>query len=229
MAGEGEGKRTSLGLEGLSVGGDEDGGHEAERAEALGNDIGLDITVVVLHGDDVAALGLEHVGDHVVDEAVLVPDILGLEFGLVGGVVDLLKDVLELAIVLLQDGVLGGHVERELAGQRHLERGVCETADGLLGVVHGERDTGALVVVDLNDLGGAAVLGGVHHLELTGAGDNEVLGLVLVTEGVAADGDGLLPAGDKAGDVVNDNGLTEDGTAKDVSDGCLVGSVFGSP
>jgi hypothetical protein len=37
----------SLRLEGLAIGGDEDGGHETERAEALGDNVGLDITIVV--------------------------------------------------------------------------------------------------------------------------------------------------------------------------------------
>ena len=42
-----DGTVGSLGLEGLAIGGDEDGGHETEGAEALGDDIGLNITIVV--------------------------------------------------------------------------------------------------------------------------------------------------------------------------------------
>jgi hypothetical protein len=110
-----------LRLESLTVGGDEDRGHETERSEALGNNVGLDVTVVVLHGDDVAALGFDHLGDHVVDETVLVPDLCGLELGLVCGVVDLLEDVLEPSVVLLEDGVLGAHVQRELLLDGELE------------------------------------------------------------------------------------------------------------
>lgn len=34
-------------LEGLAVRCDEDGGHEAEGAESLGNDVGLNVSVVV--------------------------------------------------------------------------------------------------------------------------------------------------------------------------------------
>ena len=45
----GDGAVGGLGLEGLAVGGDEDGGHETERAEALGDDVGLDVTVVVCY------------------------------------------------------------------------------------------------------------------------------------------------------------------------------------
>jgi len=42
-----DGAVGSLGLEGLAIGSNEDGGHEAEGAEALGDDIGLDVTIVV--------------------------------------------------------------------------------------------------------------------------------------------------------------------------------------
>lgn len=43
----GDGSVGGLGLEGLSVWSDEDGGHETEGAEALSNDIRLDISIVV--------------------------------------------------------------------------------------------------------------------------------------------------------------------------------------
>lgn len=43
----------------------------------------------------------------------------------------------------------------------------------------------------------------------------------LVTEGVSADGDGLRPAGNKPGNVLADDWLTEDGASQDVSDGSV--------
>jgi hypothetical protein len=43
----GNGAMGGLSFEGLAIWRDEDGGHEAERPEALGNDVGLDVTVVV--------------------------------------------------------------------------------------------------------------------------------------------------------------------------------------
>ena len=42
-----DGAVGGLSLEGLAVGGDENGGHETEGAETLGDDIGLDVAVVV--------------------------------------------------------------------------------------------------------------------------------------------------------------------------------------
>jgi hypothetical protein len=43
----GDGSVRGLSLEGLAVGGNEDRGHETERAESLGDNVGLNISVVV--------------------------------------------------------------------------------------------------------------------------------------------------------------------------------------
>ncbi len=102
--------------------------HHPERAEALRQDVRLHVSVVVFGRPDEAAGGLDGLRDHVVDETVLVVDSRRLELLLVfpvisqqshvivsparyGNVteplVDLLEDVLESAVVLLQDGILG--------------------------------------------------------------------------------------------------------------------------
>src|SRR5690606_24284120 len=93
-------------LDDLAVGSREHRGHEAERAVTLRDGVGLHIAVVVLAGPDVAALPLERRGDHVVDEAVLVGEAGRLELVLVLGVEDLLEEVLEAAVIGLEDGVL---------------------------------------------------------------------------------------------------------------------------
>ena len=50
----GHGAVSGLGLDGLAVGGGQgQTGHQAERAEALGDGVGLHVTVVVLGGPDV--------------------------------------------------------------------------------------------------------------------------------------------------------------------------------
>ena len=45
--------------------------------------------------------------------------------------IDFLEDVLETAIIALQDGVLGAHVQRPALHQGILETGVSEPCDGL--------------------------------------------------------------------------------------------------
>lgn len=180
---------------------------------------------LTLEGHDVTTRALDHLGNHVVNETVLIPDLLGLELSLVLGVVELLEDILEATIVLLEDGVLGAHVEGKALVKSQLERGVGEASDGLVGVVLGLGDT--TTVLELEDLNllGLTTLGGVDHGELARAGQDSILGAVLVTEGVSANDDGLLPARDETGNAGDDNGLTEDSTAEGISDG----SVGGKP
>ena len=171
---------------------------------------------LTLQGHDEATLALDHLGDHVVDQTVLVPDLLGIKVLLVVLLEDLLEDVLEAAVVALQDGVLGAHVQRQALHQGHLERGVGEAADGVIGVVLSlGNTTTVLELVDLGDLG-LATSGGVDQLELTGAGDDPVGSTVLVTEGVTADHNGLVPARHQTRDAGNDDGLTEHGTATEM-------------
>ena len=166
-----------------------------------------------LHSDDVAALTLDHLGDHIVNQTVLVPDAGSLEVLLVLLFVDLLESVLEFAVVGLQDGVLGAHVQWQLLVQSELHGSMCETGDGLGGVVLGLGDTSASgEVVDLDGLGLTA-LGGEDHLESALALNDAVLGAVLVTERVTADDDGLLPAGYKTGDAGNDDRRAEDSSS----------------
>ena len=98
-----------------------------------------------------------------------------------------------------------------------------EPSNALVRVVLGLRHATAILEVEDLDLLGLAALGGEDHGELAGAGDDLVLGAVLVAKGMAADDDGLLPAGDEARDAGDHNGLTEDGAAEDVADGAIGG------
>lgn len=76
---------------------------------------------LTLHGDDIATVTLNHLCDHVVDQTMLVPDLVGLKVLLILGIIDLLENILELSIVRLEDSVLGAHVQRELLVKSELE------------------------------------------------------------------------------------------------------------
>ncbi|CAG9096414.1 unnamed protein product, partial [Plutella xylostella] len=209
-----------LRLHRLTIRADEHRRHEPQRAVALRHRVRLHVAVVVLAGPHEPALRLHGVRHHVVDEPVLVPDAGRLVRRAVFLLVDLLEDVLEAAVVLLQDGVLCAQVQRVLPVQRELERGVGEVNNRGVSVEHAERHAGALEVVD--DLLDGLPLGrGPDELELALAGHDVVDGLVLVGVRVAADDDGLLPAGDEPRDVLADDGLAEHGAAEDVADGAV--------
>jgi hypothetical protein len=62
------------------------------------------------------------------------------------------------------------------------------------------------------------VFRGENKLKLTLLVDKIVLAAVLITVGVATDNNGLSPARNKAGDVLDHNRLTEHSTVEDVAD-----------
>lgn len=153
---------------------------------------------------------------------MLIPETLGLKVLLVDGVVKVLENVLESTVVCLKDGVLGRHVQRDVLFECHLERRVGETSDRLGGVVHGEtRSTTLGVVEHLPLLTLRAVGRRKLHSKLARLVDGKVLAAVLVTKRVTTDDDGLGPTGNRAREVVQDDGRTEHGTAKNVSDGAV--------
>ena len=207
-----------LGLDRLSVRRHQHARHQPERAEALRDDVALDVAVVVLARPDVATFPLQGRGDHVVDETVLVRQPLGRKVGLELGVKHLLEDVLEAAVVGLEDGVLRREIHREAARQAVTETRPGEVADRIVEVVHRHRHARRRKVVDLHLHRLRAVGWRVGERELPGARDLHVGGPILITEGVTADDDRLRPAGDEARDVADDDRLPEDHAAKDVAD-----------
>ena len=87
----------------------------------MSNRVRLDIAIIVLASPNKSALCFHSIGNHVIDQPMLVPDVLGLKLGLVLGLIDLLEDILEAPIIFLQDGVLCAEVERPALLQRKLK------------------------------------------------------------------------------------------------------------
>jgi len=127
----GDGSMGGLSLTAMTIRGQKDRGHESQGAIALGDDIRLDISIIVLTGPDKTTRRLEHLSDHVVDKAMLVPDLFRLELRFVLAFIDLLEDVLEPSVVFLQNGVFGRHVEGIVLIQRDFEARMGESCNGL--------------------------------------------------------------------------------------------------
>lgn len=113
----------------------------------MGNNVRLYIAIVVLASPDEPSRRLESLGNHVINEAVLIINFVCLKLGfIVSGesweyelevsvqgwlllVVNLLKDVLEATVVLFQNGVLRAEIERPFLGKSILEAAVGKTSD----------------------------------------------------------------------------------------------------
>src|SRR6185369_4851507 len=145
-------------------------------------------------------------------EAVLVENAGRLELRLELGVVDLLEEVLEAAIIGLEDRVLGREIYRVLAVESVIEGGASEVADRIVEVVHRHGDAAVWRLEHLL-FDHRAVLANELDRQGAFAPKPEVGGAVLVAEGVAAHHDGLRPAGHKAGHVLADDRLAEDHAA----------------
>lgn len=200
---------------------DADGGHETEGTEALSDNVGLYVTIVVFAGPHKTTVSLEDLSNQIVNQSVLVVDASSDVFVLEFGLVDILENLHEKAIVLLQDGVLRGEFKGVSAGERVSEARAGERSDRGVGVEHAEVAAAGFEVGDLlvDDLG--AIVGRERDVDLAGLGHDVVLAPILVTEGVAANNDGLGPAGHEAGDVGDDDGLAEHGTVENVTDGAV--------
>jgi hypothetical protein len=91
----------------------------------------------------------------------------------------------------------------------------------LVVVIHAHGDTRTLKVVNDQVLLLGTIGGSEDELQATGSIDNQVSGLVLITESVATQDNGLGPSRDQSGDVFAENGLTENGASQNVADGSL--------
>lgn len=125
----------SLSLHDETVGSNELGSHHSEGSETLSDDVtlleakkgesknesqhrekelrrrrrnetNLNVSIVVLASPNESSVSLDSLSNHIVDQPVLVPDTGLLELSSVIGLVDGLEDVLELSVVLLEDGAV---------------------------------------------------------------------------------------------------------------------------
>lgn len=159
----------------------------------MGQSVALHITVVILAGPDVTAFALHHIGNHIVDQTVFVPESAFLEFSTIMFFVDLLKEVLEATIVFLHDSILGGHVNRVITVQTVLETLMGELGNRRVQVVHGHTDTRGWEVEYIISGGRLAGGRGEDDLEFSRFSGQEICGTILITESMTADHDWFLP------------------------------------
>ena len=187
----------------------------------LGEAVALNIAVVVFASPHISSFRFDHICHHIVDQSVLIPNLLGLELCLVAFFVDALEGVLEPAVINLENRVLGCEIQGVFSGKCELETAVSKLFDAFISVVHCETDSAlSLEFVDFHSLL-ASVFTLENNLEGSWFIDSEVSGFVLISECMSSDDDRFFPSGDESGDVLDDDGFSEDGAIEDVSDGAV--------
>jgi hypothetical protein len=92
-----------------------------------------------------------------------------------------------------QSSLLCRHEQSHLLAQSHLEAGMRESVNRLVGVVHGERDTLPLEIIHVHLGGLSAIRRGVDELQLSWAWRDKVCRAVLAISTAQAGQSGDLP------------------------------------
>jgi len=186
-------------------------GHQAEGTVTLGNNVGLDITIIVLAGPYETTVGLDTVCNHIINESVFVPQLLAFIFLLVCGLINLLENVLKSAIIFLQYGVLSTQIQWISSVQSIFETGMSKGCDTFVSVVHCHIDTTSILeFVNFVYYFSRSICRSKFNLYFAWLVSNQICGAILITKGVPSNNYGLSPAWHKSRDIFNDDWLSED-------------------
>ena len=78
------------------------------KNHTLCNTITLYVTVIVFTGPNESTLWFHHIGDHIINQSMFIPDFLFFELFLVLFLINSLEDILEFTIIFFQYSVFSG-------------------------------------------------------------------------------------------------------------------------
>src|SRR5690606_8802596 len=144
-----------------------------------------------------------------------------LELRFVMFFVNLLENIFETSVISFQNRIFRRKIQRPLFGQSHLERGMRKSVNRLVGIVHRHCHTISLEIINFPSLWLSSTFWRKSHSEFTFSFDYRIGCFVLVTESMTPDYNRLCPTLNVTRYVFHDNGLTENSTSHDVSDGSV--------
>ena len=149
---------------------------------------------------------------------MFIPDLLAFKLSFVLFVIYFFKSIFEPSIIFLQYSVFCGEVERIFSLECEFEAAVRKSFNTFISVVHAEADsTMSFEFVDFH-LFFSPIISLENYFKSSGFVDCEISGFVLISEGVSANDDWLLPPWNQSWDIFDDNGLSEDSAVEDISD-----------
>lgn len=106
-----------------------------------------------------------------------------------------LEDILETAIISLQNGVLGRHVQRPFFLQSHDKAGMSKVSNALVGIVHSHDNSAAIFEGEQRMLDGRSAIGSIGDFHFSRSRNDNVASFVLIAVGVTSNANGFSPAG----------------------------------
>lgn len=201
---------------------DTDTGHHTKGSEALGDDVGLNIPVIVFAGPDEPSIGFYNLGNHVIDQSVIVPKSFGFKLSFVGRIINVFENVFEESIIFFKDSIFGGHIQGHVSIERKLEGRMSESNDRFFGVIHSNGNSSfSSVIINFVVLAISGIFSFESNSESSRSIDDEISSFVLIPESMSSDDDRLCPSRNIFGEGFNDDWLSENGSVKVVTDGSV--------
>mmetsp|Transcript_9039 Transcript_9039/g.18093 ORF Transcript_9039/g.18093 Transcript_9039/m.18093 type:complete len:275 (-) Transcript_9039:167-991(-) len=208
-----------LSLYSLAIRTHEHRGHQTQGTIALGNNVTLHITIVVLACPQDVAITLEYLSNHIVDQTVFVPEVGSLEALTELGIVHALECLHEQAIVTLHDGVLGRVDHRHVALEAVGEARASKRVNAFQRVVHAHAaPSRSGIMVHFHGLRLSSIIGSESHRERAWTIYNKVCCFVLVAKGMTPNHDGVGPSWHQARYIRANDGLTEHSATEVIAD-----------
>lgn len=182
----------------------------------------MHISIVIFTSPNESSITLYHIGNHIIDESMFIPNTLFFIFTLEFCFINFLKSVFEEPIISFHDCVFGRQVKRHFSVKSILHWAPGESRDRIFGVKHCHGNTSILIqICNLNALNFSTlfILDSERHFSFIR--DFEVLASVLISESVSSNDNGTLPIGNYSGYIFYDDRFSENCSIQLVSNGSV--------
>ena len=194
--------------------------HHRQRTESCTEHIAHHITVIVLASPDKAALAADNTSHSIINQCIEILDTEFCKLLFIVALIYFLKDLAELGIISLRDGILGSKPEILLGINGKLEAAVSKAADTLISIVHALDNSGAIERMNLYLLL-LATLTLEHEFGCTWLISTKFHALVYIAVSMTGDGNRLLPVLYTRVDTWDGDRSTEYGTVHDATDSSI--------
>jgi len=199
----------------------QDWGHKTKRAISLGNNIGLNITIIILACPYESTFWFDSISNHIINKSMLIPESKGIELSFIIFLENLFEDILESTIVFLHNCILGTQIKWELLFNSLFEASVSEIDNRFISVIHTHTNAWSFIVVNFKCLFFTTISWGERHLQFSWPIENCICHSILITKGMSTNDNLLSPSWYIFWNVFNQDWSSENSSSKIVSESTI--------